>query len=358
MREGLIEQVELICPRCRRAGEEGISQSPLQLGQIYKKDRDFILEGFLVCSNIDCNTRYPILKGVPVILKDIKGWWHSEKSKLSLITRETEEIQEFFAALNKSEPLSIAEKSLLSSYMDLHYGDFSDAPDALASDGNPQLFRDKVFGLARPETEKKYEKAIELGCSVGRYTFEIAHFSDLAIGIDLNFKAVSSAAKFHRTRKISYERRKHGRYFEEVETSYSSPQNVLFLVADVLDPPFSADSFNLVAGLNLVDNVRLPVVLIGQMDALLRPGGNLILGSPYEWRADICEPSEWLENDELDAPEMVRQILEGKMFPRMGLKYEVLQEFFNVPWVLRHHDRHWSYFLVHLIKARKIGNVS
>ena len=136
------------------------------------------------------------------------------------------------------------------------------------------------------------------------------------------------------------------------------PQNVLFLVADTLDPPFRADAFNLVAGLNLVDNVKLPLVLIGQMDALLSKGGTLILGAPYEWRADICEPAEWLENDELDAPEMVRQILEGKMFTRMGLKYEVLQEFFDVPWVLRHHDRHWSYFLVHLINAKKMNKIN
>jgi SAM-dependent methyltransferase/uncharacterized protein YbaR (Trm112 family) len=358
LREELIERIELICPRCRHAGGEGIVQSALQLGQVFEREEEFIIEGFLVCTNTECHFRYPIIKGVPVILKDIEGWWYSEKSKLSRITCGTKEIQEFFAALNKKEPLSIAEKSLLSSYMDLHYGDFPNTPAALASMGNPRLFRDKVLGVARPATEKKYQKAIELGCSVGRYTFEIAHFSNLSIGIDLNFNAVSSAARFQRTRKVCYERKRHGRHFEEIKTSYSPPQNVLFLVADTLDPPFGADFFDLVLGLNLVDNIKLPLVLIGQMDALLRKGGTLILAAPYEWRPDISEPSEWLENDELDAPEMVRGILEGKMFPQMGLEYEIVQELFDVPWVLRHHDRYWSYFLVHLIKARKIASIS
>ena len=63
-----------------------------------------------------------------------------------------------------------------------------------------------------------------------------------------------------------------------------------------------------------------------------------------------------LENDELDAPEMVRQILEGKIFSQMQLKYEVLQEELNIPWILRNHDRYWSLFLIHIMKARKIAN--
>lgn len=356
MREELIEQVGLICPRCRHGGADDTLQSPLKFDRVFTKEGNFVLEGFLVCSNAECRSRYPILEGVPVVLKDIEGWWHSQKSKLSHIACEPTEIQEYFADLNKNESFSLAERGLLSSYMDLHYGGPSDTTSDLASWTDSEKFWDTVVEMARHETKGRYERSLDLGCSVGRYTFELARLSDLTIGLDLNFKAVSSAARFHRTRKISYERRKHGRYFENVEPSYSPPDNVLFLVADALDPPFSAESFDLVVGLNLVDNVKVPLVLIGQMDALLRPGGSLILGSPYEWRADISEPGEWLETDELESPDMVLRILEGKMLPEMGLKYDVCKEFFNVPWALRHHTRYWSFFLVHLIKARKIAD--
>lgn len=354
MREKLIEQIEFICPQCRRAGAEGIVQSPLQLDQVFKREKDFVLEGFLVCSNTECGCTYPVLEGVPVVLKDIEGWWHSEKSKLCGIASDAPEIHDYFEALDLGEPASHAETSQLSAYMDLHYGGLHDAPGSFASWADPEQFWKTVVGIALPETEK-HPRSIDLGCSVGRYTFELGRLSDLALGIDINFSAVSSAASFHRNRKVHYERRKHGRQFEELETSYLVPENALFIVADVLEPPFKAESFDLVAGLNLLDNVKLPLVLIGQMDALLRSGGSLILGSPYEWRADICEPAEWLESDKMDAPEMVRRILEGKTFPQMELKYEVLQELFDVPWVLRHHDRHWSYFKVHLIKAKKVG---
>ena len=349
MHEELIEQLQLICPRCRHPEV----QSPLRLGQVFKRDGNFILEGFLVCPFQQCQRAYPILSGVPIIVKDIEGWWNSERSKLSSVRCDAPEMHEYFDALSRSEPNQHSERCLLSTYMVLHYGALDDVPSALSALAAPSGFWETVIEMARPETEAKYERSLDLGCSVGRYTFELARFSELAIGIDLNFNAVSSAARFHRTRKVCYERRKRDNCFDMVQTSYSPPQNVLFLVGDALDPPFSAESFDLVAGLNLLDNVKLPLVLIGQMDALLRRGGELILSSPYEWRTDICEPVEWLENDVMDGPTTVRKILEGNLFPQMGLKYQVLQESSDVPWALRHHERYWSLFLVHLIKARK-----
>lgn len=348
MHQELIEKLKLICPRCRCPEV----QSSLTLRQVFKKDRDFILEGFLVCSFENCQKVYPILKGVPIILKDIEKWWGSEKSKFSCVVSDAPEMREYFDALSK--PAQHAERCLLSTYMDLHYGSLDDVPPAFGSLSDPNAFWKILVEIARPKPDTKYQRSLDLGCSVGRYTFELARFSELTIGIDLNFNAVSSAAEIQRTKKVRYERRKRGSCFEEIQIPFSPPQNVLFLVGDALDPPFAAESFDLVAGLNLLDNVKLPLVLIGQMDALLRRGGDLILCSPYEWRADICEPTEWLENDSLDAPAMVRNILEGNFFPQMGLKYQILQELSDVPWVLRHHVRYWSLFFVHPIKARKL----
>ena len=348
-----MDQMEFICPRCRRAAAERNIQSPLKIGRIFSRDGDFILEGFLACSNHDCGYLYPILEGVPIILRSLEGWWCSEGAKLSCVNSAAPEMREYFSSLNSGGPSSHAERGLLSSYMGLHYGATCEVPVPLGEWADPRCFWETVVEIARPEAEAQYGRSLDLGCSVGRYTFELARFSALAVGLDLNFRLVSSAAEFHRTKRLCYERKEHGHWFEEVQASYSPPDNVLFLVADALDPPFSAESFDLVAGLNLIENVRIPLILIGQMDALLQSDGVLILGSPYEWRADICEPAEWLENGLLDAPEMVRRIIEGSLFPRTGLKYQILEEFQDVPWVMRHHSRYWSLFLVHIIKARK-----
>ena len=329
-------------------------QASLELGQVFKREDDFVLEGLFVCSNADCGVTYPVLNGVPIILKDIKGWWDSEKSSLSVVASDTPEMQEYFAGLRPDEPSSHAERCLIGSYMDLHYGTFKESNIPFVSWVDPKQFWEKVVVIAKPEDDQIYYRSLDLGCSVGRYTFELAQFSELAIGIDLKFSAISAAALFQRSKKISYERRKHGRCFEKIETAYSPLQNVLFIVADALDPPFRAETFDLVAALNLIDNVKLPLVLIGQIDALLKKGGSLIMGSPYEWQVDICEPEEWLEATDMDSLEMLQNILEGKLIPQMGLKYEVLENIADVPWLMRHHVRHYSAFLVHLLKAVKI----
>lgn len=355
MRKDLIKKIEFICPCCRYGSSDGVVQAPLKLDRILRRKDDFVLEGFFVCSNTECSCEYPILNGVPVVLKDMKGWWQSEKSELSVITSESTEMREYFNGLSYSAPLSHTEKSLISSYMDLHYGTLADSKNPFASWADPRIFWEKAVGIAKPVADQIRHRSLDLGCSVGRYTFELARFSDLAVGIDLKFSFISEAAMFQRSKKISYERRKHGRCFEQVETSYSPSQNVLFLVADALDPPFKAETFDLVTALNLIDNVKLPLVLIGQMDALLKQQGRLILGSPYEWQIDICEPEEWLETDGMDSPEMLQNILEGQLIPQMGLNYEVLENITDVPWRMRHHVRHYSVFLVHLLKVKKMA---
>ena len=329
-----------------------MNQSPLRQGAVLSEEGDFIIEGFLMCSDPQCQATYPILEGVPIILKDIQGWWHREHDRLAGVTCKSPEICEYFDAITSTREILQKDEALLSTYMDLHYG-AGEMPYPLADSAATESFWDVAVSMAQPENGERPQASLDLGCSVGRYTFEMARVTDVAVGVDLNFRAVASAAGLSRTREVRYGRRVRGKRYEEIQVPYSPPENVLFLVADALDPPFSAESFDLVAGLNLIDNVRYPLVLVGQMDALLKHGGCLILCSPYEWRHDICDPAEWLENDIYDAPSMVRKILIGDLFPQMGLRYRVQKECSDIPWVLRHHDRYWSLFLIHFLKAIK-----
>jgi SAM-dependent methyltransferase len=255
------------------------------------------------------------LSGVPIILKDTDRY------------------------LNVSDNKRSTNEALLSAYMDSHY------PETILDE-----FWKRVVELINTNS---YEFALDIGCSVGRNTFELARRSKLAIGIDLNFNALAAAEYIERTQTSTYKRRKRGRYYQTVELPYDAPSNAMFLVADALNPPFTANSFDVVAGLNILDNVSVPLILIGQMDALLKPDGDLIVASPYDWQTGSTDVDEWLENEILDAPEMLRKILEADFIPKMELKYKIQQEYFDVPWILRNHERHWCLYMVHLLKAKK-----
>jgi SAM-dependent methyltransferase len=343
---------------------DGLAVSNLALKEIIQKDGEYILYGFFNCENPDCNTKYPIIEGVPCIINpDEKFLWLEIASTLELFNPPNEIRQYVLNHLNDvtihsktqttgTGSLSYEEESLMGCFMDNNYGEFESNYKPSYKWVDYRLYWKSVINTSKPEIHKKYSMTLELGCSVGRYIFEMARMSDLAVGLDLRFRAVLEAARIQRQGSVKFHRRVRGLKFQEVSTDFEPTKNTLFLVGNALDPPFISESFDLVASLNLLDNIKLPRILLGQMNALLRPGGILLLGSPFEWRPDICEPTEWLETEQLDGPVTVRNILEGKVLSEYGLNYTVeTQE--DIIWPLRNHDRYWSMFRSNLIRAKK-----
>lgn len=338
------ERVTLICPHCR-------SEQALVLEQVLDSQGDYILEGFLRCPAVSCQAQYPILAGIPIVLKDMPRWWRH--SSLTGTVGSTAPLRDYFAALDSTDPARHEQNRLLSTYMEAHYGSGQATESASSSLPLPPAaaYWEQLIPLCANAQTHQY--ALDLGCSVGRYTFELARHSELAIGLDMQFDLLAAAARIQRDQQVCYQRAIRGQTFAPVDFPYAAPRNVFFLLADALNPPLQAAGFDCVAALNLLDNVEVPLILIGQMDALLRTGGRLILSSPYEWRSELSEPIEWLENAEQDATTLVRAILCENRLPQMQLAYKLVQEQTEIPWVLRQHERAWRLFLVHLLTAQK-----
>jgi SAM-dependent methyltransferase/uncharacterized protein YbaR (Trm112 family) len=355
LREDLFERAGVVCPRCRRLGDGGMVQASVEVGKVYREDGGELLEALLACADSRCGATYPVVEGVPIVLKDIGSWWRQSKPAFSSVRSAAPGILDYFDGLETRGTAGIDARSLSGTYMDFHYGEFVDAPRPPApfSSAVNDSHWEKIVGMAHPESGFRYAHSLDLGCSVGRFAFELARFSDLVVGIDLDFGKASAAARIRRKRELAFERREHGRSFRRVEGSYDPPQNVLFLVGDALDPPFAAGSFDLVGALNLLDNVGVPLMLLGQMNALLRDGGTMLLCAPYEWRTEIADPAEWLETETVDAPSFLRRVLEGKELALTGFRFTVEEEHTEVPWILRGHARRWTLFLSHMIKSRK-----
>lgn len=87
------------------------------------------------------------------------------------------------------------------------------------------------------------------------------------------------------------------------------------LVGDAHDPPFRAGAFASVLLLNLLDACREPLLVLQQADALLAPGGALLLTTPWTWSDAVTPPDQRLDGDELAA------ILQGRP-NRTGLRLD------------------------------------
>lgn len=340
MNPALLDTLTLLCPRCRSQGE----RSALRLRPLRADAQGFVLEGLLDCT---AGCRYPILDGVPVVLRDMAEWWRQARAELARAAVADTTLADYFSRLDAAAPDRHDQHSLLGTYLDAHYGD--PAPP----EGWPSAEDYWQHVVATVESTVTGDSALDLGCGVGRLAFELARFHDRVVGLDLNFHLVAAAARIQRSGRVEYGRRSRGRRFTEIRQTYKAPRNVLFLVADALDPPFDAESFDTVAALNLLDNVSVPLTLIAQMDALLRRDGTLLIGSPYEWRHDISDPSQWLENADRDASSVLRAILAERLIEALPLDYRIVEEVADLPWVLRQHERFWQRFSVHLLAARK-----
>ena len=346
-----LARVDLVCPACRKPGAK---PGLVEINEVFEQDGPFAIRGLLTCRRLACRAAYPVVDGVPIVVRDLAGWWESQGAAVQAGIYSDDGLGDLFAALNRTVDTRQADVQSVNHYLDAHY--CQPAHSALP-DGMTDLWKNywqAVTAQIGPDTATE-GKSLDLGCSTGRFTFEMARSCDLAVGVDIRFGAVRHAAQLQRTGKTFFRRDTGGRRFELVEIQRKPTENVLFLVADALDPPFGPYDFDRVAALNLLDNVDVPTILLGQMDALLEKGGQMILASPYEWRSAITAANQWLVDKDMPSAEVVRAILKDRWGPGMGLDYEIVDEIDPLPWVLRRNDRHWTVFLVHLIRAVKQG---
>lgn len=176
-----------------------------------------------------CGRSYPVVDGMPVVLRDTDAWLQQEA--IALILRG-----------DLSDPVfaRIAEGARGPLARDLR----NQRVYAASQEGPLQdWMRTVVAELPRP--------LLDLGCGSAPYAAD-----DGMWGLDL------SAGMLRRYR---------GRR----------------LVADALDPPFEGGSFAAVALFNLLDSCRDPGLALQQADALLAPGGTLALSCAFAWQDEI-----------------------------------------------------------------------
>jgi SAM-dependent methyltransferase len=199
-----------------------------------RSEGDFIIEGFLECTNDNCQETFPIVEGVPIVLRDFAAWWRTEKAGFYHIKRRSAEMDAYFESLEENDHRYFRDKSRLNSYIDFHYSIPPDSPDFMTQQADPRTYWDIVTKAGRPGDGSHYKRSLDLGCSVGRYTFTLARFSESSVGMDLNFSAVAYAAGLQRNIHQSFERKMHGRCFKAAEVSFEFPRNVFSLSPTLL----------------------------------------------------------------------------------------------------------------------------
>ena len=93
--------------------------------------------------------------------------------------------------------------------------------------------------------------------------------------------------------------------------------------------------FDVIHASNLLCRLPRPRKFLQDVPALLRPGGRLVLVSPYSWLEEYTAVDEWIGGrDDVDSFEALRSLMEDQW---------VLEHQEPVPFLIREHERKFAW---------------
>ena len=143
-------------------------------------------------------------------------------------------------------------------------------------------------------------RALDLGCAVGRASFELATRFDHVTGIDLSSRFISLARRLQERGRISYRLRVEGELISDHQVSLAelglaaTASRVSFYQGDAqrLEAPLC--DFDLILAANLIDRLPEPGAFLAGIHRRLVPGGLLAVASPYTWLETFTPRHQWL----------------------------------------------------------------
>lgn len=218
-------------------------------------------------------------------------------------------------------------------------------PSLLAS-GSPM--RRALAELVARHKPERVERAVDMGCGVGADLRMLREHAPEVIGLDCFLVPLRVAKQQLDGEQIGILERVEGHRFRWSDEVVALPalDGVELICGNAQDAPLASGCADIVLAANLIDNVPMPRLLLGELDRILRPGGLVVLSSPFNWQDEITPPSEQLGGvDSAGSEALVAEALTRRGY--------VVLETRDVPWTIVDHLRCEYRYRVHTLAARK-----
>jgi putative 4-mercaptohistidine N1-methyltranferase len=186
-------------------------------------------------------------------------------------------------------------------------------------------------------------RALDLGCAVGRSTFELARHCSEVVGIDYSHRFIEVARHLQQHGSMPYAYVEEGQLTTPamaVVPAGIARSRVTFEQGDALALRPNLGAFDVVLLANLVDRLREPRRCLESLPNFVRPGGQLILTTPCTWLEDYTARTHWLGGFEQDGrPVRTLETLRTVLDPHFTLTRTR-----DLPFLIREHARkfQWS----------------
>ena len=186
-------------------------------------------------------------------------------------------------------------------------------------------------------------RALDLGCAVGRSSFELARHFPEVIGIDYSHRFIAAASELRDRGQLPYQRLDEGQLSTPLVARLPSdiaPSRIRFEQGDAMDLRADLGAFDAVLLANLIDRLSDPHRCLARLPGLVKPGGQLVISSPYTWLEEFTPREHWLGGLVRDGqPVSTRETLQTILAPDFDL---IVVE--QLPFLIREHQRkfQWS----------------
>ncbi len=183
-----------------------------------------------------------------------------------------------------------------SEYLLLHYGT-KWLPEGIASEAALNFPARCVSQCLDAANLPGAARALDLGCAVGRSTFELASVCQEVIGIDYSKSFVSIAENLRRRGSLKFQIATEGDLTIPATAKVPSGINrsrLRFEQGDATKLRNGLGQFDVVLMANLIDRLYDPRRCLEQMGGLVKAGGRLVITSPYTWLEEYTPRRNWL----------------------------------------------------------------
>lgn len=186
----------------------------------------------------------------------------------------------------------------ISSYCDLYYG-------------KDNLYTNYVDLLRPYLKDLKNSKALDLGCCVGRTSFELAKIYDEVLGIDFSANYINIGVKLKLYDFVNYKIKKQDKTFEERAISLKDfdlekvKDKVSFMQGDACNLKEIYKDFDLIFYSSLIDKLYYPKKFLEDVSRRINKNGFFVFLSSHNWfNKHINENNLFLEFELLDKIEV------------------------------------------------------
>lgn len=227
--------------------------------------------------------------------------------------------------------------ALISQYLEFHYGAEYFSVANFCVNGIQQA-------LQRIPREIN-GKALDIGCSVGRATFELAKTFAHVDGIDFSARFIQQATQLVEHGEKRYSVPSEGDLLEFKNVSLtqlgyqSLSQKVNFMQGDACNLKPNYTGYDLIYAANLIDRLADPKLFLENIQERLNNKGYLIITSPYTWLEEYTDKEKWIGGIKVN----------GENFTTLDGLNEILTPHFtliscvDIPFVIRETQRKFQH---------------